>query len=115
MGTDAYDDARRTANRARQVFLDALTDGTVILTPSATGAAPRGNDSGAAAFNRLWSLLGTPCVNVPGLSDPDGLPLGLQVVGRFGRDRFALSAAAFLERAIARSGAVERTPALASR
>jgi Asp-tRNA(Asn)/Glu-tRNA(Gln) amidotransferase A subunit family amidase len=48
-------------------------------------------------------LLGTPCVNVPGLSDADGLPLGVQVVARFGRDRFALSAAAWLESAVARS------------
>jgi Asp-tRNA(Asn)/Glu-tRNA(Gln) amidotransferase A subunit family amidase len=104
VSADHYDDARRTASRARQVFLDTLADGTVILTPSATGAAPRGNESGAAAFNRLWSLLGTPCVNVPGLADGQGLPLGLQIVGRFGRDRFTLSAAAFLERALERTG-----------
>jgi Asp-tRNA(Asn)/Glu-tRNA(Gln) amidotransferase A subunit family amidase len=51
-------------------------------------------------------LLGTPCINVPGLSDPDGLPLGVQIVARFGRDRFALSAAALLERAIARTECV---------
>jgi len=31
----------------------------------------------------------------------DGLPLGIQIVGRFGRDRAALEAAAFVERAIA--------------
>jgi Asp-tRNA(Asn)/Glu-tRNA(Gln) amidotransferase A subunit family amidase len=104
ISADTYDDARRTASRARQLFLDVLTDGTVILTPSATGAAPRGNESGAAAFNRLWSLLGTPCVNVPGMTGRDGLPLGLQIVARFGRDRFALLAAAFLEQALARCG-----------
>jgi Asp-tRNA(Asn)/Glu-tRNA(Gln) amidotransferase A subunit family amidase len=37
---------------------------------------------------------------VPGLIE-DGLPLGIQIVGRFGRDRAALEAALFLERAIA--------------
>jgi Asp-tRNA(Asn)/Glu-tRNA(Gln) amidotransferase A subunit family amidase len=52
-------------------------------------------------FNRLWTLMGAPCVNVPGLFD-SGLPLGIQIVGRFGRDRSALEAALFLERAIAR-------------
>ena len=46
-------------------------------------------------FNRLWTLLGPPCVNVTGLSD-SGLPLGVQIVGRFGRDRPALEAALFL-------------------
>ena len=45
--------------------------------------------------------MGTPCVNVPGYSDPAGMPLGVQIVGRFGRDRAALEAALFLERAIA--------------
>jgi Asp-tRNA(Asn)/Glu-tRNA(Gln) amidotransferase A subunit family amidase len=74
----------------------------VFLTPSASGAAPHGLGwTGEPIFNRLWTLLGTPCINVPGLSDPAGLPLGVQIVARFGRDRFALSAAAFVEAAIA--------------
>ena len=101
---DAYDQARRTTRRARQALLDLLADGEVILTPSAPGAAPLGlGSTGEPTFNRLWTLLGTPCVNVPGLSDQTGLPLGVQIVARFGRDRFALSAAGFLERAIART------------
>ena len=45
--------------------------------------------------------MGTPCVNVPGLDDTSGMPLGVQIVGRFGRDREALLAARFLEEAIA--------------
>jgi len=45
--------------------------------------------------------MGTPCVNVPGLYEGE-LPLGIQIVGRFGRDRAALEAALFLEHAIAR-------------
>jgi Asp-tRNA(Asn)/Glu-tRNA(Gln) amidotransferase A subunit family amidase len=101
---DAYDQARRTTRRARQALLDLLADGEVILTPSAPGAAPPGlGSTGEPTFNRLWTLLGTPCVNVPGLSDQTGLPLGVQIVARFGRDRFALSAAAFLEQAITRT------------
>jgi Asp-tRNA(Asn)/Glu-tRNA(Gln) amidotransferase A subunit family amidase len=99
---DAYDDARRTTRRARQSLIDLLADGEVFLTPSASGAAPHGLGwTGEPIFNRLWTLLGTPCINVPGLSDPAGLPLGVQIVARFGRDRFALSAAAFVEAAIA--------------
>jgi Asp-tRNA(Asn)/Glu-tRNA(Gln) amidotransferase A subunit family amidase len=101
---DAYDQARRTSRRARQALRDLLSDGEVILTPSAPGAAPRGlSSTGEPTFNRLWTLLGAPCINVTGLSDSDALPLGVQIVARFGRDRFALSAAAFVERAIARS------------
>jgi Asp-tRNA(Asn)/Glu-tRNA(Gln) amidotransferase A subunit family amidase len=99
----AYDEARRLARRARQAFGGFMTDADVILTPSAPGAAPHGlGSTGKPIFNRLWTLLGTPCVNVPGLVDPTGLPLGVQVVGRFARDRNALEAALFLERALAR-------------
>jgi Asp-tRNA(Asn)/Glu-tRNA(Gln) amidotransferase A subunit family amidase len=101
---DAYDAARRTAKRARQVLADTMAEHDVILTPSATGAAPHGlGSTGNPMFNRLWTLMGTPCVNVPGLYEGD-LPLGIQIVGRFGRDRAALEAALFLERAIARKG-----------
>jgi Asp-tRNA(Asn)/Glu-tRNA(Gln) amidotransferase A subunit family amidase len=103
ISADTYDAARRTASRARQVFADTMADYDVILTPSAPGAAPRGLETtGDPAFNRLWTLLGTPCINVPGLFDNEGLPLGLQIVGRFGRDRAALEAAAFVEEAIRR-------------
>jgi Asp-tRNA(Asn)/Glu-tRNA(Gln) amidotransferase A subunit family amidase len=100
---DDYDAARRITKRARQAFADLMTDTDVLLTPSAPGAAPEGlSTTGASIFNRLWTLLGTPCVNVPGLADKIGLPLGVQIVGRFGRDRLALEAALFLQAAIAR-------------
>jgi Asp-tRNA(Asn)/Glu-tRNA(Gln) amidotransferase A subunit family amidase len=45
--------------------------------------------------------MGSPCVNVPGLTDDARLPLGVQIVGRFGRDRATLEAALFLEKVIA--------------
>jgi Asp-tRNA(Asn)/Glu-tRNA(Gln) amidotransferase A subunit family amidase len=101
--TDAYDDARRITRRARQAFADLMADTHIILTPSAPGSAPHGlGSTGQPTFNRLWTLLGPPCVNVPGLVDSAGLPLGLQVVGRFARDRIALESALFLEGALAR-------------
>ena len=103
--SDAYDEARRSVRRARQTFADLMAQTDVILTPSAPGAAPLGlHSTGQPTFNRLWTLLGAPCINVPGLVDGAGLPLGVQIVGRFARDRLALSAALFLERALARSG-----------
>jgi len=102
ISADAYDAARRTGSRGRQVLADTMADYDVILTPSAPGAAPRGFEStGNAMFNRLWTLMGAPCVNVTGLSEND-MPLGVQIVGRFGRDRATLEAALFLEQAIAR-------------
>jgi Asp-tRNA(Asn)/Glu-tRNA(Gln) amidotransferase A subunit family amidase len=102
ISADEYDAARRLASRARQLLADAMADYDVILTPSAPGAAPRGfATTGDPMFNRLWTLMGAPCVNVAGFNDGDGLPLGIQIVGRFGRDHSALEAALFVERAIA--------------
>jgi Asp-tRNA(Asn)/Glu-tRNA(Gln) amidotransferase A subunit family amidase len=102
VSADEYDAARRTASRARQLLADAMAEHDVILTPSAPGAAPAGLDStGDPMFNRLWTLMGAPCVNVPGFYEND-LPLGVQIVGRFGRDKAALEAALFVEQAIAR-------------
>jgi Asp-tRNA(Asn)/Glu-tRNA(Gln) amidotransferase A subunit family amidase len=98
---EEYDAARRTTKRARKAFADLMVDTDVLLTPSAPGAAPNGlGSTGTSIFNRLWTLLGVPCVNVAGLVDQTGLPLGVQIVGRFGRDRLTLEAALFLERAI---------------
>ncbi|MFG1463650.1 amidase [Xanthobacter sp. DSM 24535] len=98
---DAYDSARRTAKRARQRLGDFFADYDAILTFSAPGTAPEGyGTTGSAIFNRLWTLMGTPTVNVTGLSGANGMPMGVQVVGRFGRDRTALTVAALVERAI---------------
>jgi Asp-tRNA(Asn)/Glu-tRNA(Gln) amidotransferase A subunit family amidase len=99
----AYDDARRTASQARRALSDLMADVDVILSPSAPGAAPKGlGSTGSSTFNRLWTLMGTPCVNVPGLADPNGLPLGVQVIGRFGADKATLEAALFVESALSR-------------
>jgi Asp-tRNA(Asn)/Glu-tRNA(Gln) amidotransferase A subunit family amidase len=97
---DDYDAARRTVKRARQALADLMADIDVLLTPSAPSAAPGPETTGAAIFNRLWTLMGAPCVNVPGLKDTSGLPLGVQIVGRFGRDHQALMGAQFLQQAL---------------
>ena len=98
---DDYDAARRTVKRARQALADLMADIDVLLTPSAPSAAPGPETTGPAIFNRLWTLMGAPCVNVPGLKDTSGLPLGVQIVGRFGRDHQALMGAQFLQQALA--------------
>jgi len=101
ISADTYDAARRSSSRARRVLADTMAEHDVILTPSAPGAAPRGlGATGDPMFNRLWTLMGAPCVNLPGFHDGD-LPLGIQIVGRFGRDRAVLEAALFVERAVA--------------
>ncbi|MEM8749093.1 MAG: amidase [Pseudomonadota bacterium] len=98
---DDYDNARRTANRARKAAHALFEDCDVLLMPSAPGVAPETLAStGDSVFNRLWTLLGLPAVNVPGTIGRKGLPLGLQIVGPFGKDRRTLECAHWLEKVI---------------
>jgi Asp-tRNA(Asn)/Glu-tRNA(Gln) amidotransferase A subunit family amidase len=46
--------------------------------------------------------MGTPCVNVPAYVADDGLPVGVQIIARYGDDAKALAAARFVEEALAR-------------
>ena len=58
-----------------------------ILTPSAPGEAPVGLDStGDPAFCTIWTLCGTPALNLPLLVGPNGMPLGAQLVSCKGDD-----------------------------
>ena len=103
IATETYDQARRVGHQARATLNDAIADCHVLLSASAPGAAPSGlGSTGASTFNRLWTLMGTPCVNIPGLADPAGLPLGVQIIGRFGADHATLEAARFVESALSR-------------
>ena len=99
----AYDAAQRIAVQARAALADIFDDIDVLLTFSAPGAAPKGLAStGDPRFNRLWTLMGVPCVNIPADVTTDGLPVGVQVIARFGDDAGALEAARFVEAALAR-------------
>ncbi|ANW01767.1 amidase [Bradyrhizobium icense] len=98
----AYDEAIAVATRARQA-LEKVFDGVeVLLTLSAPGVAPKGlGSTGDARYNRVWTLMGVPCVNVPALVAEINLPVGVQVIARYGADAQALAAARFVEQALA--------------
>lgn len=69
-------------------FLDAELDELfhqfdAILTPAATGTAPKGlHNTGDPIFCTLWTLCGLPAATLPLLQGENGLPLGVQLVGR---------------------------------
>ncbi|MFD8702149.1 amidase [Kitasatospora sp. NPDC059648] len=68
------------------------------LAPSAPGGAPEGlHSTGDAVMSLPWSYLGLPALSLPAGRTPDGLPLGLQVVGVAGEDERLLARAALLE------------------
>ncbi|TWA97418.1 amidase [Bradyrhizobium stylosanthis] len=100
-----YDEARRIARRGRRELGELFENFDVLLTYSAPGTPPAKElaSTGDPRYNRVWTLMGNPCVNVPVLKS-NGLPIGVQVIARFGNDPVALSSAWFLENALAKSG-----------
>ncbi len=67
-----------------------------ILTPAAPGEAPAIETTGSPVFCSTWSLLGTPAIALPLLSSGNGLPIGVQLVGRRGNDARLLRSARWL-------------------
>jgi len=71
----------------------------VLLTASATGEPPAGIDAtGDAQCNAVWTLAGTPCITLPAGSGPNGLPLGIQLVGARFADARLFDIARWVER-----------------
>ncbi len=93
------------AYSARAKVSAAFGDSEVWLAPSATGEAPATlEQTGDPVFGRVWTLLGLPCVHLPFMTGQTGMPVGLQVVGRYGDDRVVLRIARWLmQRLVAKS------------
>lgn len=94
----SYDAAQAKAAAMRGLFDEIYQRCDILLTPASVGEAPLGLDStGDPTFNRVWTLLGMPCVTVPTFREDHALPVGVQLVGRVGADLQTLAAAEFVE------------------
>jgi Asp-tRNA(Asn)/Glu-tRNA(Gln) amidotransferase A subunit family amidase len=75
-----------------------------ILTPAATGAAPKGlSSTGDPVFCTVWTLCGMPAISLPLLQNASGLPLGVQLVGPRDGDARLLRTARWLAARVAAS------------
>ncbi len=91
---ERYEQALATAHTARAQLETLFARHDVLLTASAPGEAPAGlGFTGDPVFNRVWTLLHVPCVSIPAARGPKGLPVGVQLVGRPGKDQRLLAAA----------------------
>jgi Asp-tRNA(Asn)/Glu-tRNA(Gln) amidotransferase A subunit family amidase len=75
-----------------------------ILTPAAPGEAPARDTTGNPVFCSTWTYLGTPSITLPLLQGENGLPIGVQLVGRRGSDARLLRTARWLADAIEGGG-----------
>ena len=101
MADDALAAAKARADKAREEQAALFEGVDVLLTLPAPGEAPLGlGFTGDPLFNRVWTILGWPCVTIPAGSGPNGLPLGAQIIAPAGEDARALAAAAWLEKAL---------------
>jgi Asp-tRNA(Asn)/Glu-tRNA(Gln) amidotransferase A subunit family amidase len=93
----------KLANSARIAIDGCFGQFDAIIAPSTIGEAPEGLEhTGDPVFCRMWTLLGLPCVHVPFTTGSTGLPVGLQVIGRYGADEQTLQAAHWLQQTMRR-------------
>lgn len=95
-----YAAARILAERSRTALNEMLRRAgiQVLLAPAAPGEAPKGLEStGDPILNRVWTLLHMPCMTLPLLTGPAGQPMGVQLIGRIGRDWRVVNAAGWIE------------------
>ena len=100
--------AARVQVTAGQALMDTLlADDELLLMAPAAGEAPVGLAStGNAAFNRLWTMLGVPCITLPAGRGVRGLPLGVQLVARnrHGGEQALLARARWVQATLASVG-----------
>jgi len=103
-----YLEATTAAETFNRLLDDLFNEYDAILTASAPGEAPIGTATGNPIFCSLWTYLGTPAVSLPLLEGPNGMPIGVQLVGRRGNDARLLRTARWLSRHLAEGGKSHR-------
>ncbi|HRO14856.1 MAG TPA: amidase family protein, partial [Paracoccus sp. (in: a-proteobacteria)] len=76
--------AARSEVARHAAWLSSRMQGTAgLLAPAAPDSAPAGLDAtGSPHMSRPWQVLGLPAATWPAATDADGMPLGVQLIGR---------------------------------
>jgi amidase len=103
----AVEAGKRVAQRANRVFteVDVLLTPTIGPRPPKVGVLDRGDAITAllrsmpmVSWTAVWNVAGNPAASVPVGLAADGLPVGVQLVGRLGDEATLLALSAQLER-----------------
>ena len=109
-----YVNAQRERAKLVADLAETMRDTDLLVVPPARYVAPKlGTDRtlGGAFFNRAFNLTGNPALSVCSGFSAEGLPIGLQIVGRPFEDPLVLRAGAAYEAA---AGWRSRRPAIAA-
>ena len=88
-------DKRVTSTGARQ---------DILWHTAGPGEAPPIDTTGDSVFNRTWTSLGVPAIQLPVGTGPLGLPVGVQLTGRRWGDEDLLAVASVAEDALGPEG-----------
>src|SRR5271165_82623 len=101
-----FREACRQQEKARAAAREWAGGFDAILTLPAPGQAPRTlANTGSAVFNAPWTQFAMPCLTLPAGKGPDGLPVGVQLVGRRHDDARLLEVGLWAERCLGRGDA----------
>lgn len=97
---DQLRSARQGQAKLRQQLTELMDENGLDLwiSPAAVGPAPEGLEStGDPVMNLPWTHAGLPTASIPSGANQSGLPLGLQVTGRWYEDERMLAWSESLE------------------
>ena len=86
------------ASMARHEIAETFDDFDALLIPAAAGEATSIEDPVPHPWAyQAWTVLHLPTISLPVVKGPNGLPVGIQLVGRIGSDRRLLGVARWVE------------------
>ena len=92
-----YLEAKKMQNEFKSNISDKLAMYDALITPTAISGAPSKSTTGQPAFQAPWTFFGNPTINIPYALDLDGLPLGVQIIGKHHEEIKLLQIAEYME------------------
>ncbi|MDT7728843.1 MAG: hypothetical protein QOI21_5419 [Actinomycetota bacterium] len=111
ISAEDYESALRRRDELVIELESQLAGLDAVITVPAADEAPLAGDTGDPRFCTRWSLAGVPAVCLPAGLGPNGLPMGIQLVGSRGSDAALLRLAAGVEDLLAFADHYERLDA----
>jgi len=100
---EAYGKALAHAAQCRSFLETVFREVDAIITPATAGeASQKLTGLEDQAFCPLWTLMHGPCITIPAFKGPNGMPMGLQLVGPVKGDGNLLAVASWADAVLRR-------------